>query len=60
MYESIDLILTSKNPETRKGRYELASKHYGALSKVYKYANKQQKKVLDQVMDDFMIMDDQY
>lgn len=40
LYESIHLVLTSKNEETRKSRYALAQKQFAALVKIKKYANK--------------------
>lgn len=44
LYESIKLIYSSENKNTRKNRYELAREHYCALLKVQKFANKEQKK----------------
>ena len=60
LYESIDLFLNSKYEETRKSRYALACKHYGALSKVRKFTDKRQRKVLDKAIDDFVKADDLY
>lgn len=34
--------MTSKNEDTRKERYELATSHYGSLTKVYRFATKEQ------------------
>ena len=60
LYESIHLVLTSKNASTKKSRYKLAREHYRALLGVQKYANKNQKKAIRQAIDDFLIMEDQY
>ena len=58
--ESIKLFLTSKNKETRKNRYKLACEHYGALSRVKKYADRNQRKLIDKKIDDFVKADDLY
>lgn len=42
--ESVRLVLESKNNKTREDRYELALQHFSALSKIRKYADKNQKK----------------
>ena len=42
--ESARLVLESKNNKTREDRYELALQHFSALSKIRKYADKNQKK----------------
>lgn len=60
MYDSIRIVLTSKNEQTRKDRFALAQKKFGMLSKVKKYANKEQKKVINQALNDFLIMEDMY
>ena len=52
LYESIHLVLTSKNAGTKKSRYKLACVHYRALVGVQKYANKNQKKAIHQSIDD--------
>lgn len=44
--ESVRLALESKNNKTREDRYELALQHFSALSKIWKYADKNQKKEL--------------
>lgn len=60
LYESIQLFLTSKYKDTRQSRYKLACEHYGALIKVKKYANREQRKKLDQAIDTFVKADDMY
>lgn len=60
LYESIHLVLTSKNAGTKKSRYKLACEYYRVLVGVQKYANKNQKKAIHQSIDDFLIMEDQY
>lgn len=60
LYESIHLVLTSKNEETRKSRYALAQKQFAALVKIKKYANKEQKIGLNQALNDFLNMEDMY
>jgi len=58
--ESIQLFLTSKNKDTRKSRYKLACEHYGALSKIKKYAGRNQRKFIDSKIDAFVKADDIY
>ena len=58
--ESIRLFLTSKNKDTRKSRYQLACQHYGELSKVRPYTTKEQRKIVDKAIDDFVKADDLY
>lgn len=60
LYDCIRLVCTSKNWKTKQERYELACKKYGALSKVRKYANKEQKQIIDRAIDDFIQMQDIY
>lgn len=60
LYDSISLVLTSKNEQTRKDRYVLAQKHFAALVKIRNYASKDQKKGLNQALDDFLKMEDMY
>ena len=60
LYESINLLTSTKNKATRKSRYELANKDYVALLKVYKYCDKKQKKILDQATNDFLDAEDSY
>lgn len=58
--DSISLVRTSKNKKTREERYELALQHYGALTKIQKYADKKQKKAINDALDEFMIMNESY
>ena len=60
LYDSIHLVLTSNNEETRKSRYVLAQKQFAALVKVKKFVSKEQKIRLNQALDDFLIMEDMY
>ena len=60
LYDSISLVLTSKNEQTRKERYALAQKHFAALVKIKNYASKEQKKGINQALDDFLKMEDAY
>ena len=60
LYDSIHLVLTSKNEETRKSRYALAQKQFAALVKVKKYASKEQRIGLNQALNDFLYMEDMY
>ena len=60
LYDSIHLVLTSKNEETRKSRYALAQKQFAALVKVKKYASKEQRIGLNQALNDFLNMEDMY
>lgn len=60
LYDCIRLVCTSKNWKTKQERYELACKKYGALSKVRKFANKEQKQIIDRAIDDFVQMQDIY
>lgn len=60
LYDSIRIVLTSKNEKTRKDRYALAQKKFNALVKVKKYADKEQKKMIIQALDDFLKMEDMY
>ena len=53
LYDSIRLVMDSKNKETRKSRYQLAQTHIGALLRVKKYGNREQKKAINKAMDDF-------
>ena len=57
--ESVRLVLDSKNAKTREDRYELALQHFSALSKIRKYADKNQKKRIADAQDYFMIMNEQ-
>lgn len=56
--ESIRLFLTSKNKDTRKSRYQLACQHYGELIRVRPYTTKDQRKIVDKAIDDFVKADD--
>ncbi len=58
--ESIGIVLSTKNADTRKSRFDLCVMHYGALIKVKKYADKQQKKEINKAIDSFCAMEDQY
>ena len=58
--ESARLVLESKNNKTREDRYELALQHFSTLSKIRKYADKNQKKRIADAQDYFMIMNDHY
>ena len=58
--ESVRLVLDSKNAKTREDRYELALQHFSALSKIRKYADKNQKKRIADAQDYFMIMNEHY
>ncbi len=49
--DSVNLVLTSKNKKTQAERYELALQHYGALTKVQKYADRKQKKAINDAQD---------
>lgn len=60
LYDSIHLVLTSKNEETRKSRYALAQKQFAVLVKVKKYASKEQRIGLNQALNDFLYMEDMY
>ena len=60
LYDSIHLVLTSKNEETRKSSYALAQKQFAALVKVKKYASKEQRIGLNQALNDFLNMEDMY
>lgn len=60
LYDSIRLVMTSKNKETRKSRYRLAQIHIGALLSVKKYGNREQKKAIEKAVDDFVEMEDHY
>lgn len=60
LYESIEIALSSKNTKIKKSRYELAENQYRALLKIQKYADKNQKKVIHQAIDDFIVMEDNY
>ena len=60
LYDSIHLVLTSKNEETRKPRYALAQKQFAVLVKVKKYASKEQRIGLNQALNDFLNMEDMY
>ena len=60
LYDSINLFLTSKNKETKESRYELACKHYGALSKVRRFSDKSQRQIIDKTIDDFIRAEEQY
>ena len=58
--ESVRLVLESKNAKTREDRYELVLQHFSALSKIRKYADKNQKKRIADAQDYFMIMNEHY
>ena len=58
--ERVRLVLDSKNAKTREDRYELALQHFSALSKIRKYADKNQKKRIADAQDYFMIMNEHY
>lgn len=60
LYDSIHLVLTSKNKKTQKERYKLAQEKFGALVRIKKYASKEQKKGINQAIDDFLKMEDMY
>ena len=60
LYDSIRLVLNSKNENTRKERYKLAQEKFGALVAIKKYANKEQKKGINRALDDFLKMEDMY
>lgn len=60
LYESLQLVLTSKNASTRKSRYKLAEQHLGSLCTVRKFATKEQKKLIDKAYADFEIVKDRY
>ena len=60
LYDSIRLVMTSKNKETRKSRYQLAQTHIGALLRVKKYGNREQKQEISKALDDFVKMEDYY
>ena len=53
--EGVRLVLESKNNKTREDRYELALQHFSALSKIRKYADKNQKKRIADAQDYFMM-----
>lgn len=60
LYDSIRLVVDSKNKETRKSRYQLAQTHIGALLSVKKYGNREQKQAISKALDDFVKMEDYY
>jgi len=60
LYDSIRIVLTSKNKKTQKDRFKLAQKEFGALVEVKKYASREQKKGINQAIDDFVKMEDMY
>ena len=60
LYDSIHLVLTSKNKKTQKERYKLAQEKYGALVRIKNYASKEQKKGINQALDYFLKMEDMY
>ena len=60
LFDSIRLVMASKNKLTRKSRYPLAQTHIGALLRVKKYGNREQKKAINKAMDDFATMEDYY
>ena len=60
LYDSMHIVLTSNNEETRRSRYSLAQKHFVALVKVKKYASKEQKVGLELALNDFLKMEDMY
>ena len=43
LYDSIHLVLTSKNEETRKSRYALAQKQFAALAGGYRHPHQNRK-----------------
>ena len=53
--ESVRLVMESENSRTREDRYELSLQHFDALSKIQKYADKNQKKRIADAQDHFMI-----
>ena len=58
--ESVRLVRESKNSRTREDRYELSLQHFDALSKIQKYADKNQKKRIADAQNHFMIMNEHY
>lgn len=58
--ESVRLVMESENSRTREDRYELSLQHFDALSKIQKYADKNQKKRIADAQDHFMIMNEHY
>ena len=60
LVDSIQFFLTSKNKEIRKSRYQLACQHYNELNKVRPYTTKEQRKIVDKAIDDFVKADDLY
>lgn len=58
--DSVRLVMESKNQKTRKERYDLSLRHFEALSKIQKYADKKQKKRIADAQDQFMIMNEHY
>lgn len=58
LYDSIHLVLTSKNEDTRKSRYALARKQFAALTKIKKYASKEHRIGLNQALNNFLNMED--
>lgn len=58
--ESVCLVMESKNSKTREERYGVALQHFDALSKIQKYADKNQKKRIADAQDNFMIMNERY
>lgn len=59
-YESVHLVVTTKNDSTRKSRFKLAKKQFEELIGVKKYCDKEQKKAINQVIDDFLKVEDVY
>lgn len=59
-YESTHLVVTSKNNETRKSRFKLAKKQFEELIGVKKYCDREDKKAINQVVDDFLKVEDIY
>lgn len=60
LFESIHIVLTSKNEDTRKERYKLATSHYGSLTKVYRFATKEQKAGIDLAEHEYLSMVEKY
>lgn len=60
LFDSIHIVLTSKNEETQIERYKLATSHYGALTKVYRFATKEQKASIDLAEHGYLTMVEKY
>lgn len=53
-------MLTSSNTQTQKECFILAQKKFAALVKVKKYTSMEQKQVIKQALNDFLITEDIY